>query len=344
MAVDVVTARTDANINGQTVVPKLAIFNNELYGGTFGGSRLFKWNEIDNWTQVAGQSGTMVGIDGLTQFGSNLYGAGAFGSRLLRWNGADAWVEVAAAIPAYERLLDLIVFNGKLYGCGGTDVASTGVLVEWNGVDAWENKSSGGAPVYLQTMVEFNGKLYAGSGGSAGNGGHLYEWDGNNTLNQVAAPFNAQNQIRRMVVWNNRLYAGTYPNAMLFRWDGVNSWETVATQALGETYMTALIVGADGIYGGTSPTGYLLKWDDTATTWETIANAATDLGLAAIEIWDFADFKDVIYGSTSVRAYLVEFPLSYIPPPPKPNSRVDIIAEPSEGNAPLMVRFSSVLS
>ena len=55
-------------LNSQTLVLSLAVFNNKLYGGTGSGGRLFEWNGTDAWVQKAPQLNSQTHIHSLAVF------------------------------------------------------------------------------------------------------------------------------------------------------------------------------------------------------------------------------------------------------------------------------------
>ena len=66
----------------ETYVYSLAVFNNNLYGGTQPGGRLFEWNGVDAWVGVAEQLAAQTYINALAVFNNKFYAGTNPGGRL----------------------------------------------------------------------------------------------------------------------------------------------------------------------------------------------------------------------------------------------------------------------
>jgi len=158
-------------LNSQTDIRSLAVFNGKLYGGTYPNGCLFEWNGVDSWKQVAPQLNSQTYIHSLAVFNGKLYGGTGSNGCLFEWNGVDSWIQVAPQLNSQRDIRSLAVFNGKLYG--GT--YPNGCLFEWNGVDSWKQVAPQlNSQTDIYSLAVFNGKLY---GGTYPNG-CLFEWNG----------------------------------------------------------------------------------------------------------------------------------------------------------------------
>jgi hypothetical protein len=109
------------------------LFNDKIYCSGVSG-KLYEWNGIDDWTQIAPQYESESTIYSLALYNNKIYGGTYPGGHLLEWNGTDAWVEVVPKQGNETRILSLVVYHGKLYG--GT--YPNGNLVEWAGSGGWK--------------------------------------------------------------------------------------------------------------------------------------------------------------------------------------------------------------
>ncbi len=272
----------------------LATFNSRLYGGTALSGKLYEWDEVSVWVEVAPTLGAQGRINALEVFEGKLYGGTGTGGRLYEWNGVNLWVEVAGALNAQTQIEDLAVFNGKLYG--GTTPG--GRLFEWDGAANWVQVAPqlGGATT-IHSLAVHNGKLYGGTNTT----GLLYEWNDIDAWSQVAPQLNGQTDILALEVFDGKLYGSTGATARLFEWDDAAAWVEVAPQLGAPTEIISLQVFEEALYGGTNATGLLYKW--TGVAWDQVAaqlNAQTDINWMEV-------FAGNLYGGTSATGRLFEW-------------------------------------
>jgi len=72
-------------LNSQTYILTLAVYNGKLYGGTYPLGRLFEWNGINAWTEVAPQLNAQTSINSLAVYNGKLYGGTASLGRLFEY-------------------------------------------------------------------------------------------------------------------------------------------------------------------------------------------------------------------------------------------------------------------
>lgn len=285
-------------LESQTSIFALAVFNGKLYGSTGANGRLFEWNGIDSWVQVAPELNGQLYIRSLVVYNNKLYGGTANGGRLFEWNGVDAWVQVALQLSTETKINSLAVFNNKLYGGGG----AKGKLFEWNGVDAWTQVApEAPGSLYIIHLAVFNNKLY-GSGGGYADGGKLFEWNGVDAWVQVAPQLGElPDYTMCLAVFNNKLYGGTNNFGKLLEWNGVNAWIEVAPQLDGQA-IKFLAVYNNKLYGGTADEGRLFEWNGV-DAWVQVAPQL--LGQIAIDC--LIVFNNKLYGSTELEGRLFEW-------------------------------------
>ena len=72
----------------------MAVFESKLYGSTANNGKLYEWNDVDAWVEVAPQLGESY-VYGLTEYGGELYGGtGPTLGNLYFWNDV-AWLQKA---------------------------------------------------------------------------------------------------------------------------------------------------------------------------------------------------------------------------------------------------------
>jgi len=95
-------------LNGQTHIKNLIVFNDALYGCTSGG-RLFKWNDSDAWTQIASVDAT---LHYMAVLGNQLYVVDSNGV-LYRYNST---LQQVCRYSAGIGIFTLMAYDGALYG------------------------------------------------------------------------------------------------------------------------------------------------------------------------------------------------------------------------------------
>ncbi|MCL7414162.1 MAG: hypothetical protein M8353_11210, partial [ANME-2 cluster archaeon] len=255
-----------------------AVYNGGLYGGTIPNGKLYKWNDVDAWVEVAPKLAE-VNILSLSDYNGSLYGGTGTNGKLYKWNDVNAWVEVAPKLGAETHIYSSAAYNGSLYG--GT--SPNGKLYKWNDVDAWvEVAPALGAETGIFALIVYNGGLYGGTGPN----GKLYKWNNTSAWIEVAPKLGAETQIRSLAVYNGSLYGGTYPNGKLYKWNDVDAWIEVAPKLGAETYVMALTVYNDGLYGGTSVNGKLYKWNDVDAWIEVAPTLGAETHILTSEVYN----------------------------------------------------------
>ena len=175
-----------------------------------------------------------------------------------------------------------IVFNGKLFifGDNGTiyrlDDGPT-----WTGVGTITNMTWNGAA----SFVVFGGKLYIGTGTGSNGTGTIFEWDGNTTWTAVGSSLNRG--VNSMVVYNGKIYAGTYGAAcVVYRYDGGTTWTSVGCPGAMAGVNSLVIFNGQLYAGGTGVYRY-----DGGTTWTSIGSPG-NVGKLLV-------FNDTIYASVA---------------------------------------------
>ena len=72
-------------LNAETYILTLAVYNGKLYGGTGVTGRLFEWNGVNAWTEVAPQLNAQTYIYSLAVYNGKLYGGTLLLGRLFEY-------------------------------------------------------------------------------------------------------------------------------------------------------------------------------------------------------------------------------------------------------------------
>ena len=91
------------------------IFKNKLYA-TGGAGKLFAWNGVDTWTEVAPVLSSQT-ITALVVHSNELYGV-TTGGRLFKWNETNAWVEIINA--SHTMVGQAVSAHGRIYAVSST--------------------------------------------------------------------------------------------------------------------------------------------------------------------------------------------------------------------------------
>jgi hypothetical protein len=100
-----------------------AVMNGKIYGGGYGNGKLYEWNGVDAWVEVAPaylRLGAVQTILSLCVLGGELYAGTTDHGQLLKWNGTNAWVLVCDQLGAEENIFSLVTMGGALYGASNT--------------------------------------------------------------------------------------------------------------------------------------------------------------------------------------------------------------------------------
>jgi len=119
---------------------------------------------------------------------------------------------------------------------------------------------------------------------------------------QVAPQYGSEDRIYAMVVFNGKIYGGTYGNANLLEWNGTDAWVQVAPKYESETIIYAMVVFNGKIYGGTYPNGNLLEWNGTDAWVQVAPKYESETVIYAMVV-----FNGKIYGGTYGNGNLLEW-------------------------------------
>lgn len=105
----------------------------------------------------------------------------------------------------------------------------------------------------------------------------------------VATIYGSEDGIYSLCEFNNKLYAGTYPNGNLLEYDSTSyQWIQAAPQYNSETKIWCLVVFNNKLYGGGGE-GYLLEWNGT-NSWVEKADAGSSIN-------SLYEFNGKLYGA-----------------------------------------------
>jgi len=126
-------------LGAEIYIYSLAVYNNKLYGGTYPNGKLYEWNGVDAWVEVAPRLGDETHIFSLAVYNNKLYGGTYPNGKLYEWNGVDAWVDKSTEFYIVGRVtgtivrtdgsinMDLGEVNGQTYNgdASGVDYLAT---------------------------------------------------------------------------------------------------------------------------------------------------------------------------------------------------------------------------
>ncbi len=119
---------------------------------------------------------------------------------------------------------------------------------------------------------------------------------------EVAPQLGIATNIFAIVVFNNKLYGGTYTNGSLYEWNDVNAWVEVAPQLGTEDAIHSLLEFNGKLYGSTGSNGKLYEWNDVNAWVEVAPQLGSETIIRAIVV-----FNSKLYGGTYVNGKLYEW-------------------------------------
>jgi hypothetical protein len=248
----------------------LTVFNGELYVGTTDGDDEADWAHVyryrgnQEW-EDCGRLGTgrTRGVYAMVVHDGQLYAATAashgpqppgfdFG-RVYRYQGGTSWEDIGQPGETL-RLHSLASFNGKLYVTAFNIGGAAGHVHVYDGGRSW--RVSGEFPGNPHTLTVHDGRLFA-----AYPNGEVFAFDGS-TWEGLGNPLGSTaecSQIHSLGVYNDDLYAGTWPLGKVAVWrDG--TWTDLGR--LGDaTEVTALTTYNGSFYAGTIPRAEVFRYD-----------------------------------------------------------------------------------
>jgi PKD repeat protein len=296
----------------------------------------------------------------LAVYKSKLYGGTYSGAELFEWNGTNAWASVANSTGYDTELLLVFSVNNRLYA-----VMNPFKLLRWDDVSAWETiHIISVGDTRSAAMVEYDNHIYF-AGWETGN---LYRSDGISVIEGPFATLSSGVYVQTMLVFNNKIYAGTRDGRLmewdgaanwvekapstcevitklaihknelyaccvnpgkLVKWNGVDDWVQCASQYGSESLIQGFLSTANAIYAGTNPSALILKWATGDTVWTLVEpQLGTQSWIPVLKT-----FNNKIYAGTGMSAALYEIDTI-------PLLIADFSAVPTSGSPPLTTNFS----
>ena len=229
-----------------------------LYAGTensTSGAQL--WRYIDSsWTQVITEwDSNTTAINSMINFNGSIYIGTIKSSGAELWKlSTSIWTKIKS-LSSFYAIPSMAVFNGSLYfgtsgsaaqvwECDSNDLC-TQVTTDW---------SSDNTSAY--SMAVFNSKLFVGTANSS-DGGELWSFNGTQWANVGRASADTY-RIDTMVVYQNRLFCGTYRDngAEIWTYDGSNMVkQNIPDLSASNIIIDSMTVYDDKLYCGTSASG-----------------------------------------------------------------------------------------
>jgi hypothetical protein len=124
----------------------------------------------------------------------------------------------------------------------------------------------------------------------------------------TSAPQNSYEQtyVNSLTIFNGKLYAGTYPSALLFEWNGYDAWvlraDPFGGAVGGEDEINALAVFNNKLYGGSSPSGKLAEWNGSNAWVEKAPQLGSETSIKSMVV-----FNNKLYAGTYPSGKLFEW-------------------------------------
>ncbi len=177
--------------------------------------------------------------------------------RMFRYVGGTNWVDWGQ--PGADRTLNTAAsYNGKIYVGGGPE--TWGVYVQdpdknWKASSIFPKE--GPQQCFPHPMGRHNGRLFTGWLG-------VHSFDGNSwTFAGFPAPVDSKPplQTHSFAVYQGRLCAGTWPEAVVGSYLGNEKWQNLGRVGEDGTEVNALAVYNGKLYGGSIPRAEVCRYD-----------------------------------------------------------------------------------
>jgi len=121
---------------------------------------------------------------------------------------------------------------------------------------------------------------------------------------KVAPQYYGQTYVNSLIVFNGKIYAGTYMSALLFEWNGKDSW-VLKAPPLGsphESEICSLVAFNEKIYGGTAQHARLYEWNGVNAWVEKAGQFGDETYISSLVV-----YNGKIYGGTAPHGKLLEW-------------------------------------
>ena len=265
------------NPTSSYVSNSLTVFDGHLYAATTdaedesGWAHVYRYDGTDKWIDCGRVgNGKTTGVLPLVVHNGALYAATSTydwtrvvegdyePGRVYRYLGGTEWQDLGQ--PSDNRTLNsLASYKGKLYVGGGPKTWGVYVMEEdgqWKPSKEFEKK--GPQRCFPHAMSLHNGKLYVGYPG-------VWEFDGEE-WRFVGDPVNfgerhQQLQVHEMDLYQGKLLAGAFPEAIVSAYLGGETWEQMGRVGVDGTEVLGLIVYNGQLYGSSLPRAEVCRYE-----------------------------------------------------------------------------------
>lgn len=297
-----------SQLNSETDIYSLLVYQGNLYGGTSPNGNLFMWNGSNAWVQKAAASSSQTIIYSLATYNDKIYGGTGPGGRLFEWDGSNTWISRASVLNSQTRIHALITTSTYIYG-GTYNLAN---LQRWaTGATVWTRVAPQvDSQVQTFALVIYGGKIYGCTGYSGSTGANLQVSSGGTWTKKAGWVSGGGRMCYAMVVMNDKIYGISTETSnpyggRLLEWNGSSAWVVIAgtSTASGQTYnnwgmknLYAAAVMNNEIYAVGSESSRLLKWDGT-NSWVSAAEPAA--GSETSTFWSLIEWNGSLYAGNS---------------------------------------------
>jgi hypothetical protein len=280
------------NPQSNYVSNSLTVYNGNLYAATAGAKDEKDWCHVyrydggkNKWVDC-GRVGDRrtTGVIPLAVHDGHLYAATSTidwtrvktgdydAGRVYRYMGGTQWEDCGQ--PSENRTLtSLASYKGRLYSASGP--TSPGIFV-LNGTKDWTPSKmfmkEDPHRLFPHSMCRYDGRLFAAFPGAYAFDGKAWTFVGD-TVSRVQKSSGLQTH--SMTIYEGKLHAGTWPEAIVSIYEGGERWREVGRVGNDGTEVNSLAVYNGKLYGGSLPRAEVCRFDGDPK-WTSIGKFSPD--------------------------------------------------------------------
>lgn len=283
----------------------MAVYDGTLYVGTYecdGAGRVYKYSGGTEWIDCgapdpANTVATLAVYRGTLYAGAMRYKAGGSalpdsqnqnpGGKVYRYEGGTEWTD-SGALPDCDAAWAMTVCDGSLYAI---PIYQQGMW-KYEGGTKWTFCGTPGVRMFA--LGVFDGRLYgAGNEGNKTGGVYLYE---GGTQWSKAGGQEGVDQVYSFSTFEGRLYAGTWPDAIVFRFEPPAAWANAGRLGQ-ELEVMGMTVYNGKLYGGTLPLAEVYRYDGE-NRWTSTGRLDMTPDVKYRRAWSMAIFQGRLFCGT----------------------------------------------
>lgn len=300
------TKWTDCGRPGKAICAfSLASYKGKLYAGTCESGKdesghVYCYNGENKWIDC-GSPDRSNSVMALALFNGELYaGTGKYrlagsalpesenlqsGGRIFRYEGQNHWVD-CGQLPATEVIGGLVVYRGALYA---SSMYSPAGFYRYEGDTKWVNCGTPGGKRVVALGV-YNGYIYA----SSYDGSYVFRYDG--TSWTECGLLADSGQTYSFIVYQGRLYVGTWPKGRVYRFEDINNWTDIGRLG-NELEVMGMLVHNGRLIAGTLPLAEVYSYEGD-TIWRNIGRLDYTPDVKYRRAWTMVEHDGKVFCST----------------------------------------------